>query len=170
MILLVSLLSKNTTPTAWMIAVRISFPIPVPFLGWITSAEHYWITFAARRSAAVRHLDGEGGDPGAQLVVGRLAPARLLLSRRTNSDTMPPGYSVNSGATHSGGGNRQPSGSGSALCFRAMLWHPSRSGFLGSLGFLPVIAEKRSANSKRIALSASWMVPASHRTKCRPKP
>jgi len=49
MILLVSLFSKNTTPTAWMMAVRISVPIPVPFLGWITSAEHYWITFAERR-------------------------------------------------------------------------------------------------------------------------
>ena len=38
------------------------------------------------------------------------------------------------------------------------------------IGSLPVIAERRSANSNRIAVSASWMVPASHRTKCRPKP
>ena len=51
-----------------------------------------------------------------------------------------------------------------------MLRHHSRSGFLGSFGSLPVIAERRSANSNRIAVSASWMAPASHRTKCRPKP
>jgi hypothetical protein len=51
-----------------------------------------------------------------------------------------------------------------------MLWHHSRSGFLGSFCSLPVIAERRLANSNRIAVSASWIVPASHRTKCRPKP
>jgi hypothetical protein len=28
----------------------------------------------------------------------------------------------------------------------------------------------RMSNSNRFAVSASWMVPASHRTKCRPKP
>jgi hypothetical protein len=28
----------------------------------------------------------------------------------------------------------------------------------------------RMINSNRFAVSASWMVPASHRTKCRPKP
>ena len=51
-----------------------------------------------------------------------------------------------------------------------MLWHHSRSGFLGSFGSLPAIAERRLANSNRISLSASWMVPASHRTKFWPKP
>lgn len=33
-------------------AVRISFPISVPFSEWVTSAEHCWITLAARRSLA----------------------------------------------------------------------------------------------------------------------
>jgi hypothetical protein len=32
-----------------MMAVRISFMIPVPFSEWVTSANRYWITFAARR-------------------------------------------------------------------------------------------------------------------------
>ena len=29
-------------------SVRISFTIPVPFSGWVTSAERYWVTLAER--------------------------------------------------------------------------------------------------------------------------
>jgi hypothetical protein len=68
------------------------------------------------------------------------------------------------------GSNRLERHISGALERTLMLWHHSRSGFLGSFGSLPVIAERRLANSNRIAVSASWMVPASHRTKCRPKP
>ena len=35
-------------------AVRISFPISVPFSEWVTSAEHCWITLAARRGTGIR--------------------------------------------------------------------------------------------------------------------
>ena len=55
------------TPAAWMISPcllpshqkhafgvdddpRISFPFPVPFSAWVTSAEHYWVTLAKHRS------------------------------------------------------------------------------------------------------------------------
>jgi len=39
-----------------MMAVRIAVPISVPFSEWVTSAEHYWITFAERRSVFFRIL------------------------------------------------------------------------------------------------------------------
>jgi hypothetical protein len=40
----------QTALRAWMMAVRVSFPIPVPFSEWVTSAEHYWVTFWLFRS------------------------------------------------------------------------------------------------------------------------
>ena len=54
-------------------AVRSSFPIPARLLEWVTSAKHYWITFAERRSNRQAHTAVWVGHAVVRPLAGRLS-------------------------------------------------------------------------------------------------